>query len=216
MKKAEIRKPLLEMVESITVPLGFEKRKTNEGYEYVKKSANGFISVIPIIYQYSTLFFVSIGFGIRINEMSKITLLFSDINPEFWDEATTINCGFSDLVQYDDNRIKVETPEELSSALEILKNVLANEAMEFFKKYETVESIDAEVNRENLPKDSIFFGVSVQPFLGLTSAVLNKNPKAKYWENYYKEKLINANQHIKNQYEKLVDHLNENYSSMRY
>ena len=37
MKKSEVRKPFLEMVESVVIPIGFVKQKTNEGYEYIKK-----------------------------------------------------------------------------------------------------------------------------------------------------------------------------------
>ena len=60
MKKSEVRKPFLEMVESVVIPIGFVKQKTNEGYEYIKKDINGFVGIIPCIDQYDTLFFISL------------------------------------------------------------------------------------------------------------------------------------------------------------
>jgi hypothetical protein len=210
-KKVEIKKVFVGMLDSQLISTGFSKVKNNEWVEYVKKTEFGFNRVTPVINQYSTLFFISIGFSIRINDISNIISFFKDVNPNYLEEATTINCAFDSLIKYDDSRIKVESMEELEDAIKLFKGVLEKEANVFFEKYTSVASIDNEVNREDLSKNSVFYGVSVQPFLGLTSAVLNKNPKSKYLENYYREKLVNANQHIKNQYEKLVVYIKETH-----
>lgn len=213
-KKAEIKKEFVEMLDYQLISNGFIKIKNNEWVEYEKKTDFGFNRVTPVVNQYSNLFFVSIGFSIRISNISKITSLFKDINPNYLEEATTINCAFDSLTKYDDSRIKVESVEELENAIKLFKGVLEHEAKDFFEKYTSVPSIDMEVNREDLPKNSVFYGVTVQPFLGLTSAYLNNNPRTKYWENFYREKLINANQHIKNQFEKLVIYLHEYHSAI--
>ena len=51
----------------------------------------------------------------------------------------------SDLIEYEDSRIQVESIEELEAALKIFKGVLEKEANEFFEKYISVASIDLEV-----------------------------------------------------------------------
>jgi hypothetical protein len=71
MKKTEIRNQFLEMIEGVAIPKGFEKQKTNEGYEYIKKNPNGFVGIIPFINQYDTLFFISLAIQLRIHEVSK-------------------------------------------------------------------------------------------------------------------------------------------------
>ena len=212
MKLSEIRKPFFGMVEEILLFKGFEKIKTNDGFEYILKSEQGFNSVTPIINQYDSLFFISLSFGLRINPISEITTQFSDINQEYRSQSTTLNVGFDSLIQYQDNRIKVETPEELITGLGIFKHILQNEAMDFFKKYKTVEDLDKEINRENRPKNYLISEVSQRPFLGLTCAVLNKNSKKQYWEDYYRKSLTGKNQHLINQFEKLTEYLQLNYN----
>jgi len=133
MKLSEIRKPFFGMVEEILLFKGFEKIKTNDGFEYILKSEQGFNSVTPIINQYDSLFFISLSFGLRINPISEITTQFSDINQEYRSQSTTLNVGFDSLIQYQDNRIKVETPEELITGLGIFKHILQNEAMDFLR-----------------------------------------------------------------------------------
>lgn len=211
LKKAEIKKAFIEMLDDQLISKEFVKNKNNEWVEYVKMTEWGFNKVTPVINQYSTLFYISLGFSIRIKSASDILAFLNNISDEYINDYATIGGGFHYLIPYPDNRIKVESQTELKNALSLFKGILDNEATVFFNKYKTVASIDLEVNRENLPKKSLFEDVSVQPFVGLTSAVLNKNPQSKYWENYYREKLKSANQHIKNQYEKLVEYLKNNY-----
>ena len=62
-----------------------------------------------------------------------------------------------------------------------------------------------------MPQNSMFNGVSVRPFIGLICAVLNRNTRSKYWLDFYRKYMLNANQYLKNQYEKLVDYLKEKY-----
>lgn len=211
MKKSEVRKPFLEMVESVVIPIGFVKQKTNEGYEYIKKDNYGFVGIIPCIDQYDTLFFISLAFQLRIHEVSEILVCINNISNEFKDGYPSLSFGLNSLVEIEDNRIKAETPEELADALKFLKNVLEKEGVVFFESIKSVDELDKEINRENRHKDLYCNEISIRPFVGLTSAVLNKNPQSKYWENYYREKLKCANQHIKNQYEKLVEYLKNNY-----
>lgn len=207
MKLSEVKKPFLGMVEDLLLVKGFEKIKTNDGFEYVLKSEYGFNSVTPIINHYNPLVYISLSFGLRINAVSEITTLFSDISEEYRSQSTTLNLGFDSLTGYSDNRIKIETSEELIDGLAILKRVLENGAMDFFSKYKTIEDFDKEINRENRPKNYLISEVSQRPFLGVTCAILNNNPGAVYWGNYYKKSLVGKNPHLINQFEKLMDYL---------
>ncbi|GAB6120135.1 hypothetical protein [Dysgonomonas termitidis] len=208
MKKAEIRNPFLKMIEYHLLPVGFEKKKTNEGSEYLLKTKSGFNCVTPIINQYGSVFYISMAFAIRIDEVSVILSFINNIHDEF-EEFPTINCGFSHLITYDDNRIRVENEEEFNEALKMLSHILENEALDFFEKYKTTADIDKDMNRFNRPKDAFYN--DNRELIGLISAVLNKNPQAKYWENYYRESIQKMNQYTKDQYEKLVSYLKENY-----
>jgi hypothetical protein len=195
------------MLDSQLISNDFIKVKNNEWVEYIKKTELGFNRVTPVINQYSNIFFVSFGFAIRINVISEIIATINNISDEFKADYTTIGGGFQHLIKFEDSRIQVESIEELETALKIFEGVLENEAKLFFDKYKTVQDIDVELNREDRPKDFL----SDFHMVALTSAVLNKNPKAKYWEEFYREKIKNYNQHIKNQYEKLVVYLTDNY-----
>ena len=212
MKKAKIKKVFIEMLDEKLLNEGFMKIKTNEWIEYEKQREWGFNKITPIINQYSSLFFISLGFGLRINEISQITSLYLDINPDFLKEATTLNFGFNSLNYFEDSRIKVENEDNLKFAIKMLADVIDNEALAFFEKYRTASDIDRDVNKIDLPSNSIFYGVRIQPFIGLTSSVLCKSTESKFWEDFYRRRLIDANQHIRNQYEKLVLHLKENFT----
>jgi hypothetical protein len=211
MKKAEIRTPFFKMVEEIILPKGFIKQKNSEGYEYVKQRDNGFIVVNPMIWSYSPLFFISLGFTVRINEMSQILAFINNISDEFSDEYPTTSTDIRSLVQVEDERIRVETEDDLLQGLKFLKEILENQGLQFFKNFQTIADFDKDFNRLNRPKDLHCSEVSTRPFIGLISAVLNNNPQAKYWENYHRESLQNKNKYLKNQYEKLVNYLKENY-----
>ena len=113
MKKAKIKKVFIEMLDEKLLNEGFMKIKTNEWIEYEKQREWGFNKITPIINQYSSLFFISLGFGLRINEISQITSLYLDINPDFLKEATTLNFGFNSLNYFEDSRIKVENEDNL-------------------------------------------------------------------------------------------------------
>ena len=207
-KKAEIKKSFIEILDKQLLSSGFLKEKNNEWLEYKKNTDFGFNRITPVIKQYSNLFFVSLGFSIRIDVISDILSTISNISDEHKLDYPTISYGFNYLISSPESRIQIESKEELDEALNLFNEILEKEAIVIFGKFQSVEFFDKEINREDLPKNSVFYGVSIQPFLGITSAVLNKNPKTKYWESYYREKLINANQHLKNQYEKLVIYLN--------
>ena len=207
MKKAEIKTPFFKMVEEIVLPQGFIKQKNSEGYEYIKKRDNGFIAVNPMIWSYSPLFFISLGFACRINEISQILAHIDNISDEFKDNYTTVGFDIRSLVQVQDERIRVETEEDLQKGLFFLKGVLENQGLPFFENFQTIADFDKDFNRANRPKDLY----AHQESIGLISAVLNKNPQAKYWENYYRESIQKMNQYTKSQYEKLVSYLKKNY-----
>jgi RNA processing factor Prp31 len=97
----------------------------------------------------------------------------NNISDEFKDD---LSFGINSLVGVEDNRIKVETLEELADALKSLKNVLEKEDMVFFESIKSVDELDKEINRETRPKDLYCNEISIRPFVGLASAVLNKNP----------------------------------------
>lgn len=209
MKISEIRTPLLKMLEQTLIPIGFEKRKTNEGYEYINNTNHGFIGVTPFINQYDKLFFISLSFQIRLNAVSEILVHINNISNEYKETYPTLSFGINSLIKSEDNRIKVETPEDLQEALNLLKKVLENEALRILNQIKSIDDLDKEMNRENRPKDLYTNNAHM---IGLIAAVLNKNPNWQYWENYYREKIQNSNQHVKNQYEKLVVFLNQSQS----
>jgi hypothetical protein len=198
------------MIDDSIVILGFKKQKNKAGDNYVRYINNGYDGVIPLIDQYGTLYYIYLVFQLRIDEISTILVNVNNIGNEYKSEYPTLGFGLISLMGADDNRIKVETPNELENALNTLKNILENEAMHFFEKIQSVADLDKEMNRNNRPKD-LFCHEIDRPFVGLISAVLNNNPQKNYWEEYYRDKLKNVNQYVKNQYERLVEYLKQNY-----
>jgi len=214
MKKIEIQKPFFEMIENTTCSLGFKKQKNKAGYKYARPILNGYNGIIPLITQYDTLFFISVAFQLRIDDISKILIYIENVGEEFQEEYSTFSFGIIYFDKYTDDRFRIETFEELDNALKTLKNIIEESALVFFENFKTIADIDKEMNKNNRPKDLYCNEISSRPFVGLIAAVLNKNPQAKYWESYYRENLQNKNQHLKNQYEKLVSYLKENYAGV--
>lgn len=208
MKKAEIRKPLLKAVESILLPKGYKKRKSDDTFEYIFKTENGYRSVLPIMRRYGEDAEITMVFSIRIDVVSEIICHIENISEEYRDEAHTFVATISSLGISDRSDIVIRSEKDLEEAIVLIKSVLENQVMLFFEQNQTIADLDKHFNIENLPKDSLFD----YPFVGLICAVLNKNPRVNFFENYYRNRIIKKNEHYKQEYENLVAYLKENYS----
>ncbi len=201
MDKVVIREQFDQMVESLVVGLGFKRQKTNGEDEYIKTTDQGFVGIVPIVIQVDKLFYLSLAFKIRIHEISEILCLINNISEEFKQGYSTLSFGIRTLSKNSNNDIKVEKKEDLETALSVFRELIEIKLLPLFERYKSTEDLDREINNEN-SNDKLHSGDTEQ--VGIIAAFLNKNPRAKYWEDYHRKKLQTKNQFTQNQYEKLV------------
>lgn len=209
MKESEISKRLIDMIEPVVKPLGFEKQKGEEDWRFYKNTSFGYNEISLLIWAYDKSFYVGLAFSIRISELNKVYNPYSTFSETAYETNSTIGAGINSFGYSEDGKIKVETPTELDNAINTLKEILIKKALSFFEHFTTIKSLDEEFNKENR-KPHLYVHDTDRCILGLTAAALNKNPNFSYWERYYRDRLKNASQHRKEKYEALVKHLKEN------
>ena len=200
----EIRTEISLNIEDIILPLGFKiEKKGSDCWIYSKLTDFGFNKIYLCYNKYPPIYIASITKMVRISAIEDILNKFSGINPDYADQTTTIGAKLTDY-GYSDDGIKIENKEELGYAVTILKNFTLTDSKSFFDCFNSINSIDLELNKANRQKD--LYTVD-QPFVGLIAAKLNCNKDYSYWENYYSDYLSKKNEYIKNQFEKLKDYL---------
>jgi hypothetical protein len=206
MKKFEISRRLIDMIEPVVKPLGFEKQKGEEDWLFYKNTSFGYNEISLLIWSYDKIFYVGLAFSIRISEINKVCNPYSTFSQTAYETNSTIGAGINSFGYGEDGKIKVETPTELDNAINTLKDILIKNALPFFKHFTTIKSVDEEFNRENR-KPHLYVHDTDRCLLGITAAALNQNPNFSYWEQYYRDKLRNASQSRKEKYEALVTQL---------
>jgi len=209
MTRKEISETLLGMISPIVEPIGFIKQKSPDGILYRRLTHFGFNDIPLLIWEYDDLFYLSIGFLIRIDDLNKIFVYYGNYVIYEKDETVTIAADIQTLGYEQDRRIKVQTSDDLSAAIKILKEILMDKGLSFFEKFQTVKSIDDELNRNNRPPNLYCDDIMHRTIIGLTAAALNHNPKFSYWEEFYRDRLKNASQSRKDKYEQLTRHLKD-------
>jgi hypothetical protein len=210
MKKADLNKALVDMLDPIIVPFGFKKQKGGDGLIFRRNTGFGFNDISLLIWLYGDVSYVSLAYSIRIDQLNKIFIPYGEYVIHEKDETITLGVDIQTLGYQGDHKIKVESEEDLTNALQALQKITIEKGLSFFDQFTSVESIDRELNRENRPKNLYCNEIRHRPFLGITAAALNNNQNFSYWENLYREKLKNDIPQAKEKYEALVKHLKEN------
>ncbi|MBY0349154.1 MAG: hypothetical protein K2W79_12915 [Hydrotalea flava] len=207
MKKNEISKAMIDLVNPILKPLGFGKYRASDSIIFHKKTEFGFNEVPLLIWNYGDFFYVSLTFLIRIDALNKVFLPYSSYVFHEDDKTMTIGADINMFGYQGDHKIKVETEVELQRALILLEEILMKNGLKFFENFQTVKSVDVELNRMNRPLNLYCNEVVDRPIVGITAAALNHNPEFEFWVNFYREKLSKSTEHRKKKYEGLVLHL---------
>lgn len=207
MEAREIKDLLNKMVKENVSSLGFVEQKSSEENNFLKMTDYGYNEISPLIWYYGDLYYVSIGASIRINELNNFLNPFLNISESSFVSNSTITAGIKDFGLSQDGRLKVESIDELVGALKELKSVLKIDVLTFFDSIKSVSDLDKELNRESRPKDLYCSEKSKRPFIGIASAFLNNNPRLEYWNNYYRNELMDVNQYLKIQFENLSKYI---------
>lgn len=210
MKKVDLNKALVNMLDPILLPLGFKKQKAADGLIYRRDTEFGFNDISLLIWLYGDLSYVSLVYSIRIDQLNKIFIPYGEYVIHEKDETITIGVDIQSLGYQGDHKIKVESKEDLTHALQALQKITLEKGLPFFDQFTSVASIDRELNRESRPKNLYCNEIRHRPFIGITAAALNANQNFSYWEKFYREKLKNDIPQANEKYEALVKHLKEN------
>lgn len=206
MKKTEVTKALVEMVQSVVEPLGFTKNKGEDGWRYFKKTDFGFDEILILTWDYETVLYVDLAFSVRIDKLNEVFNPFSSTTKRFYDSNNTFGTGFKSEISEEDGRIKIENEQDLKKAVKALHKILIDYGLPFFNKFISIQSVDEEFNSENREQNK-YLHETDRCIVGITAAALNQNPRFLYWEGYYRDKLKNLSQNRKDKYEALVNYL---------
>lgn len=207
MTKNDISKAMIDIASPILQPLGFAKYNGSDSIIFHKKTEFGFNEVPLLIWNYGDFFYVSLTFLVRINALNKVFLPYSSYVVHEEDKTMTIGADINTFGYQGDHKIKVETEAELQGALIVLEEILTKNGLTFFENFQTINSVDVELNRMNRPLNLYCHDIVHRPIVGLTAAALNHNPKFEFWVNYYREMLVTTTDHRKKKFEDLVLHL---------
>lgn len=203
------------MVQPILEPIGFIKSKEGEDTVFFKPTNYGYKKVPLLIWEYGDLYYISLSFLIRINELNKVFLPYSTFVVKENDESMTLGATIESFGYEGDHKVKVENIEDLGNASKIFNKILKEGAIPFFSKYTSVKSVDEELNRYNRPRDLFCNEITGRPVIGITAAALNHNPEFSFWEDYYRGVLNKSPKIFQDKYEKLVVYLKDNYMHNR-
>lgn len=211
MKKKDLDDALVNMVEPIVAPLGFQKQQGGDGIVFRRDTEFGFNDISLLVWLYGDLSYVSLVYSIRIDRINNIFIPYVEYVVHEKDQTITIGADIQTFGYDGDSKIKVESKDDLRNALQTLQKILIEKALPFFDKFTSVASIDEELNRQNRPKNLFCNEIRHRPFIGITAAALNKNQDFVFWENFYREKLKNDIPRAKENYEALVTYLKANF-----
>jgi hypothetical protein len=207
MKGNDISKAMSDIVNPILQPLEFTKYKGSDSIIFHKKTEFGFNEVPLLIWNYGDFFYVSLTFLVQVAALNKVFLPYSSYVIHEDDKTMTIGADINMFGYQGDHKIKVETEAELQEALIVLEEILTKSGLTFFENFQTINSIDVELNRMDRPLNLYCHDIVHRPIVGLTAAALNHNPEFELWVNYYRETLLKTTDHRKKKFEDLILYL---------
>lgn len=202
MKPSIIKKQCFSALNPIFLPLGFEIKNNRIDYDYYRNTEFGYQEVSILISTHGGQLGLSIKCSVCINAINEICAPYSIFSVS----SPTVTANLRKF-GFDKNGYYTNTQQELDNIINMCVSVASQHIIPFFEKYNNINAIDLNLNREGLHSNDVFY----RPFIGITAAALNKNPKFNYWENYYREVLKNDILKARQGYEDLVNLLKERY-----
>jgi NAD+--asparagine ADP-ribosyltransferase len=183
------------------------------GFEYIdvysqfrKTDKMGFKNVILSISQYETEIWIEVTFGIRKDEVERITQPFLSNLSDFQNQTTTISVSLGKLNQNPYFRYKAENEEDLEVCAEQLIDFMTEEGMTFLEEKNSLQELDLMFNK--VPKHPILYVYNQHHrfFKGIVLAKITNNPKYEELSEIYFRSLIvqKANETIQSNFKRLV------------
>lgn len=202
MKPSILKKQCIKALNPIFLPLGFELKNNRIDYDYYKNTKLGYQKVSILISTHGGQLGLSMECSVCISAINTICAPYSTFDAS----TPTVTASLRDF-GFDKDGYYTNTQQELDNMINIFVSVASQYIIPFFEKYNSINTVDFDLNKEDLHSKDVFY----RPFIGITAAALNKNQKFSYWENYYREILKNTSEHRKKKYEDLISLLKEKY-----